>query len=249
MGLAKHLQVSPSQRAGAGWGLIPSSPSTPGAAWAGQQAASLRVAGQSQVLVVSPATGGGEPCSRPTQHGWAEFLSGSHRCLRQWRRRQMRRRREVRGTSTPTAMAMAGATLLSRPVGKAGGTQFVHEGEKKKQLNPTADISWHVPGVGRSGEGHWEHIPACTQVALLAELCLGSNAVVGHAEPSPSELPKAGTLCWCIRLRDKETLQVLSRGREAGTHHGTPGSQRAVKHDMPSPRMSGCSSAPPLSPP
>lgn len=80
-------------------------------------------------------TGGGEPCStlgkvRPTQHGQAGFLSGSRRCLRQQQERQVRRRRKVRGTSTPTAMAMAGVMLLSGPVGKAVGTQFLHKGKK-----------------------------------------------------------------------------------------------------------------------
>lgn len=114
-----------------GWGLIPSSLSTPGTAQAGQHAASPGVARQSYVPVSSPVAGVGEPCStlgkvRPTQHGQAGFLSGSRRCLRQQRKRQVRRRRKVRGTSTPTTMTMAGVMLLSGPVGKAVGTQFVY---------------------------------------------------------------------------------------------------------------------------
>lgn len=143
LGLAKHLQVSPSQRAAtqlSGWGLISSSLPAPGAAWAGQHTASSRVAGQSWVPAASPTTGVGEPGnslgkSRPTQHGWAGFLSPSRRCLRQWWRRQVRRRREVRGTSTPTAMTTAGDTLLSGPVEEAAGTEFVHEENKTTQTH------------------------------------------------------------------------------------------------------------------
>lgn len=141
MGLAQHLQVSPSQHAAiqpAGWGLFPLSLSS-----SGQHASCPGVAEQSWILASSPATGGGKPSStlgegRPTQHGHAGFLSGPCKCLRQQWRKQPRRRREVRGTRTPTAMTMAGATLLSRlsgPVGKAADTQSVHEDNKKPQTH------------------------------------------------------------------------------------------------------------------
>lgn len=158
MGLAKHLQVSPSQRAAtqlSGWGLIPLSLPAPGAARIRQHAASSGVARQSWVPVASPATGVGEPYSSlgkggPTQHCWAGFPSGSRRCLRQ-QQRQARRRREVRGTSTPTAMAMAGAALLSGPVGKAAGTQFVHEENKTTQTHFRHSLASPQGEIGRIG--------------------------------------------------------------------------------------------------
>lgn len=48
------------------------------------------------------------------------------------------RRREVRGTRNHSAMAAAmdGAMLLSGPVEKAAGTQYVHEVKKKTTRNP-----------------------------------------------------------------------------------------------------------------
>lgn len=85
------------------------------------------MAGQSQVMVLNLKTCEDEFCSnlrkgRPTQQGQVGFLSASHRCLRQWWKRQVRMGREVRGTRTPSAMAVASAMLLFGPVGKVAGT-------------------------------------------------------------------------------------------------------------------------------
>lgn len=88
-------------------------------------------------------------------------------------------------TSTPTAMAMAGATLLSGPVGKAAGTQFVHE-EDKTTPNPFQTSLGQSPEVRRGEQGHWERMPGRTQAALPADRCVGSDAAVGRATPSPS---------------------------------------------------------------
>lgn len=146
-------QVSPSQLSG--WGLIPVSLSSPGSAWLGQCAGSPGVAGQSRVMVLIPKTCGGDCCTlrkgRPTQQGQAGFLPGSHRCLRQWYRRQVRRKK-ARGTRTTSAMTVVGAMLLSGSVGKAARTQFVHEVKKQPETHLRHSLA--IPWVKWGGQEH-----------------------------------------------------------------------------------------------
>lgn len=228
--LAMQSQVSPSQLSV--WGLIPVSLSSPGSAWLGQCAGSPGVPGQSQVVVPSPKTCGGEFCStlrkgRPTQHGQAGFLSGSRRCLRQWQRRQVRRRREVRGTRTPTAMAMAGATPLSGPVGKAAGTQFVHEVKKQPQTHfkhPLA-IPWGEMGwIGELGvHSSMMHKQHCQQTCAWG-LMLRS----GMQNPDPLSHPTS----WFVTSCDREPYHKYSCTETRRLGHITEGKGPwgAVRH-------------------
>lgn len=108
--------------------------------------------------------------------------------------------------------------------GESSSIQFVHE--VKIQPKTHFKHSLAIPWVKWDGERQWEHIPAwCTQAALPADLCLGSDVKVRHTEPSPSELPKAGTSCWQGTL----SQIVLHRDREAGAHHGGYGDLRSSK--------------------
>lgn len=63
-----------------------------------------------------------------------------------------RRRREIRGTRIPTAMAVAGATLLSGPVGKAAGTQFVNEVKQQPKARFKHPLAIHCGEMGWIGE-------------------------------------------------------------------------------------------------
>lgn len=83
-------------------------------------------------------------------------------------------------------------------------------------------------------------------MALPADLCLGSDVKVRHAEHSPSELPNAGMSWFFVMLCDREPCHNRPSQRQGGSWW-VRGPEEQLRHYVPLARPSGHSMAPPPS--